>query len=327
MVHLVTETITCCPVCKGDSKEFWATANDRLHHTTEQTFEYSRCLRCEVLYQSIRPVQEDIWKCYPNDYGPHRRMHQRKTLVKVPKWLNGFANRLANQLIGTNAFRQRIGQIEEHLKQVKSMLDFGCGAGKYLDRVRKFGCTTIGMDFSSQALDQVRSRGHQALPVENSSWETLGVGTIGFVRMNHVVEHLYDPEKMLRIIRRVISPGGVLHLSTPNPNGPSAHRYRSAWWGLECPRHIVLIPPQRMVEILESAGFCNIEILDEPLAKDLVRSWAYTRVDRGVLSSSNVEGLAEDGLLNLWFGLIFASAIKRGKSTDRYHVFAYNGMG
>lgn len=326
MVHLVTEEITCCPVCKGNSKELWATANDRLHQTTEQTFEYSRCLNCEALYQSIRPIQEDIWKCYPDNYGPHRKIHQRKTLAKVPKWLNGLANHLADRLVGVYAFRQRLVQVEEHLKQGMRMLDFGCGAGKYLDRARKFGCITIGMDFSSHALDQVRSSGHQALPVDDSSWETLGIGTVGFVRMNHVIEHLYDPEKVLRMIFRTISPGGILHLSTPNPNGPSANRYRSAWWGLECPRHIVLIPPQRMAEILESAGFSEIEIVHEPLAKDLVRSWAYTRVDRGLLSSSSVEGLAEDGLLNLWFGRIVARALKRGESTDRYHIFAYNGI-
>lgn len=326
MIHLVTEEISCCPVCKGSAKEFWAAANDRLHRTTEQIFEYSRCLDCGVLYQSIRPVEEDIWKCYPIDYGPHRKNNKRKTLAKVPKWVNVFANRLAERLVGVDAFRQRIAQIEEHLKQVKMMLDFGCGSGKYLDRARKFGCITIGMDFSSHALDQVRSRGHQALPVDDSSWETLGVGTVGFVRMNHVIEHLYDPEKVLRMICRAISRGGILHLSTPNPNGPSANRYRSAWWGLECPRHIVLIPPQRMAEILESVGFSKIEIVHEPLAKDLVRSWAYTRVDRGLLSSSSVEGLAEDGLLNLWFGRMVARALKRGESTDRYHVIAYNGI-
>ena len=322
MPHVSTERVPCCPICKSNAKQFWALAHDRLYQTTAQEFEYSKCLDCGSLYQSLRPVNPDIWKCYPNNYGPHGRSHGQKTLTKMPRWLNGIANQLADRIVGAPVFRQRISEIEENLKHTNLMLDFGCGAGKYLDRARKFGCLTVGMDFSPQALEQVRARGHRALPVEESSWEALGVGTVGFVRMNHVVEHLYDPEKVLRMIYSAISPGAILHLSTPNPNGPSAIRYRSSWFSLECPRHIVLIPPERAVLILQSLGYSQIEVLHEPIAKDIVRSWAYTLVDRGILSNNIVGGLAGDGLLNLWFGRQIVAAMKRGEATDRYHIIA-----
>lgn len=326
MDSLITEEVKLCPICMGNSREFWAYAGDRLHQTTRQIFEYSRCLDCDVLYESLRPIQEEIWKCYPLNYGPHGYSQRQKTLIRIPKWLNDLTLKLANRVVGVPSFRREIKKIERHLKEAKRMLDFGCGAGKYLDRAKKFGCVTIGMDFSEVALDQVRARGHQGLTVEHSSWEWLGVGTIDFVRMNHVVEHLYEPRDTLTLVKRILSPSGVLHLSTPNPNGPSASNYRSAWWGLECPRHIVLIPPRQMVELLEAVGFRKIQIIHEPVAKDLVRSWANTYVDRGMLSNNRVEGFAEDGLLNLWFGIRNFAVYKKNISTDRYHVLAFNGF-
>jgi SAM-dependent methyltransferase len=234
---------------------------------------------------------------------------------------------LADQIVGVARFRQKIAEVEKHLANSKLMLDFGCGSGKYLDRAKKFGCLTLGMDFSSQALEQVRSRGHKALPVDDEAWDSLGAGKIGFVRMNHVIEHLYQPKQTLKKIFLAMAPDAVLHLSTPNPTGPSATKYRAAWWGLECPRHIVLLTPERTVALLEEAGFCQMEVLHEPLTKDIVRSWAYTRVDRGAIANDIVEGLAEDGLLNLWFSLAIISEIRRGRGSDRYHVIARKGNG
>ena len=320
MLDITLEEISSCPACGSELSELWSAAHDRLHQTTNQKFEYNRCLGCRSLYESVRPIQEDIWKCYPDNYGPYAIKNSRKTLIWSPKWFNKVTNAFSERIIGISAFRRRIGEIEGRMNQAGVMLDFGCGSGKYLDRAKKYGTKAIGMDFSKQALDQVSARGHRALPVDDSSWDALGEGVVGFVRMNHVIEHLYNPEAILRRIHRAMKPGATLHIATPNPMGPSAEIYRAAWWGLECPRHVVLISPDRVVAILRSLGFSKIEVINEPTAKDLARSWAYTLVDRNLISNEIIEGLAADGLLNLWFSWIIRNKIKRGEPTDRYHI-------
>lgn len=324
MAVILTERVSCCPACGSSANRFWATAHDRLHQTTSQEFEYSRCLDCHSLFQSLRPAPSEVWKCYPDSYGPHAGVRHRNTLTRLPNGFNRIANRLAERITGVARFRRNISEAEKHLKNAGTMLDFGCGSGKYLDRAKKCGCMTIGMDFSAQALEQVRNRGHKTILVDDEAWNSLGTDTIGFVRMNHVIEHLYQPEQVLKRIFSAMAPDAVLHLSTPNPVGPSATRYRAAWWGLECPRHIVLLPPERMVALLEETGFCQIQVLHEPITKDIVRSWAYTQVDRGVMTNERVEGLADDGLLNLWFSAVRFTR-KRGRGTDRYHVIARKG--
>jgi SAM-dependent methyltransferase len=322
MANIALERTSCCPACNGSESEFWAFARDRLHQTTTQEFEYRKCHACGSLFQSLRPAQADVWQCYPAEYGPHGKQNSDKTWSRLPKLLNSLLNRLAEYIVGAHTFRRRLAELETHLSHAQVMLDFGCGSGKYLDRAKKFGCKGIGMDFSPQAIEQVRARGHTALMVDDESWSSIKDGSIGFVRMNHVIEHLYQPSKVLGKIHTVMSNGAILHVSTPNPAGHSATKYRSAWFGLDCPRHIVLIPPERMLTILHDIGFDQIEIIQDPHPKDLARSWAYSRMDIGRMKGQCVSSLANDGLLNLMFSWRIMLAMKQKKMVDRYHIIA-----
>lgn len=212
--------------------------------------------------------------------------------------------------------------VERKLAGAGNILDFGCGSGKYLDKARKLGCTTVGIDFSPTALAEAGRRGHEVMEASDDTWSRLQGRRFRFVRLNHVIEHLYRPQKTLQQIFNVMDSGATIHLSTPNPRGPSATQYRSAWWGLECPRHIALIPPKQVVKILKDIGFSSIEVVQEPVVKDVVRSWAYTRVDRGGLKGVNIEQLADDGLLNLLFSIKLRWLSSGNVDADRYHLIA-----
>lgn len=321
MSEVQTERASHCPACGASRSRVWASAQDRLYHTTSQVFEYSRCEACQSLFQSLRPVESQVGRCYPDQYGPYASVRP-KARTYLPRIANKAANHLSERWLGVRGFRKSLAQVDAQLKPGAAVLDFGCGAGKYLDHARQRGCRTIGMDFSEQALREVASRGHRALPVSDDSWAALGADAITLVRMNHVIEHLYRPAEVLRQILGVMAPGGVLHLSTPNPSGVSAAKFADAWWGLECPRHIVLMPPAQARALLEQAGFTDVTVLHEPIVKDLVRSWAYRRVDAGLMPNEQVEGLVDDGLLNLRFTSAVRAWQKEHQATDRYHIIA-----
>lgn len=231
-------------------------------------------------------------------------------------------NLWAKRLVGFPAFRLKMEEIDRHITASSMVLDFGCGSGRYLDKVKRMGGSGIGMDFSQQALDQISARGHDGLPVEDASWELLKAKGVDLVRMNHVVEHLFYPKDVLRQIWSVLRPGGILHIATPNPAGYSCSRFRAAWFALDCPRHVVLISPQQMKSLLQEIGFRRIEIIPDPHPKDLVRSWAYERMDRGLMEPRDITAMAFDGLLNLCFGYVLRNAMRRGAQADRYHVVA-----
>lgn len=322
MHSIQSEKVEICLACGSADSAFWCSAYDRLYRTTDQTFEYRSCNACGTLFQSIRPVESEVWKCYSEAYGPHAAKSKLKALFNLPVWATRGCQKAADLILGQTRFQVWIRQVEKCLVDAGGILDFGCGSGKYLDRAHKLGCTTLGIDFSPKALEEVARRGHETMPVSEGTWDAIAARKLKFVRMNHVVEHLYEPLRVLRKIHDAMDEGGCLHLSTPNPAGPSATRYRDAWWGLECPRHIALIPPAQLEKMLRKAGFKSVTIVQEPIAKDLLRSWAYRRTDAGQLRNVDIEGLAGDGLLNLLAALPMRKALQLTGQGDRYHVLA-----
>lgn len=97
-------------------------------------------------------------------------------------------------------------------------LDVGCAMGFYVQRFDRVGWDAHGLDISEYAVAQGEARGvHNLvvgsvdeLPYENERFD--------FVFSIDVVEHVAQPlaEAMVAEIHRVLRPGGVCFLATPN---------------------------------------------------------------------------------------------------------------
>jgi SAM-dependent methyltransferase len=74
------------------------------------------------------------------------------------------------------------------------------------------------------------------------------------VHASHLIEHLNDPGSFLAEAERVLAPGGILILTTPNADGFQARllgpRWRSAIYD-----HLYLFSLRSLGALLESRGF------------------------------------------------------------------------
>jgi SAM-dependent methyltransferase len=99
------------------------------------------------------------------------------------------------------------------------IVDVGCGDGSATSLVSNLdaGNTVIGVDWSATALARARARG---LLVVQAGVDTSGLplpdGCADVVIMSELIEHLVDTDTAVDEVRRVLRPGGVLLLSTPN---------------------------------------------------------------------------------------------------------------
>jgi SAM-dependent methyltransferase len=101
----------------------------------------------------------------------------------------------------------------------RSLLELGCGLGDLLSLLQhEFTCT--GIDPLDAAVDATRAAAPNATIVKaDAEWlADVESESIDVVVALHVVEHLADPEEALRHVSRILRPGGLALIATPNPD-------------------------------------------------------------------------------------------------------------
>lgn len=123
---------------------------------------------------------------------------------------------------------------------IRSVLDVGCSSGDFLaslpTHMAKFGIEPSG------AASTARDRGIEivALGLEQCPEERL----FDAVTLLDVIEHIPDPKEFLRRAYALVSPGGLLIISTGNPQTVVWHRaFRGRFWYVSYPEHISFPAP------------------------------------------------------------------------------------
>jgi 2-polyprenyl-3-methyl-5-hydroxy-6-metoxy-1,4-benzoquinol methylase len=98
------------------------------------------------------------------------------------------------------------------------VLDVGCGAGFGANLLAEVAAQVTGIDYSTEAIDYARSRYSR----ENVSFMVMGAQHLTFnthfdlAVCFEVLEHVREPEDILRGIRSVLKPNSKVVISTPN---------------------------------------------------------------------------------------------------------------
>jgi 2-polyprenyl-3-methyl-5-hydroxy-6-metoxy-1,4-benzoquinol methylase len=70
-----------------------------------------------------------------------------------------------------------------------------------------------------------------------------------------MTRHVYDPVQLIEAIHRILKPGGLLWIETPNIGSAGHALFGRAWRGLESPRHIAILNYRTLAGILTRTGF------------------------------------------------------------------------
>jgi SAM-dependent methyltransferase len=102
--------------------------------------------------------------------------------------------------------------VTRHFERSNELLDVGCGTGWLADHFEHY----TGVDGSDDAVAEAQRRGRnvsrgdldEPLPFEDASFDA--------VVMKDVLEHVGDPVALVREVRRVLRPGGLVFASSPD---------------------------------------------------------------------------------------------------------------
>lgn len=145
------------------------------------------------------------------------------------------------------------------------VLEIGCGNGDRLALLKQLGWKTQGIepDPSAAKIAQL-----QRLEIINRPFETglLKAAEFDAILLCHVIEHLPQPEETLRECFRLLKPGGILILLTPNTQSLGHQKFGRDWLHLDPPRHLYLFNQENLSSLLKKTGFpqptCSSSIRD-----------------------------------------------------------------
>lgn len=163
------------------------------------------------------------------------------------------------------------------------LLDLGCGAGgNALVLARGVGASfAVGLDWAARPLELARAAGLTSVRGRLDGADLpFPDGAFDLVSMTEVIEHLVDTDRALEEARRVLAPGGLLLVTTPN---------MAAWFnrvllgagvqpvfsevstrkiygrpGSDVVGHLRLFTRRALVEFLADLGFADIRVAGAP---------------------------------------------------------------
>ncbi len=167
----------------------------------------------------------------------------------------------------------------QRIKHMERILELGCGSGDNFRELRSISCTAElhGVDIMEPNQIVEKMVYHKLnldldpLPYNNNYFDA--------ILFTHVIEHLRSPFNLGREIQKVLKPGGVIYVETPNwtsmlvPSFGIRREQHNPFNFFDDPTHIRPWTKHSLYEFIN--GMCGLNVE----ATSTVRNWVRIPVD------------------------------------------------
>ncbi|MCR4342157.1 MAG: class I SAM-dependent methyltransferase [Gemmatimonadaceae bacterium] len=224
-----------CAVCRSTSR------NPFVRHDGHTVVE---CGGCGLRYLYPMPSTEAASALYSDDY-----FRNDSPLAR------GYDDYEAERDNMRATFRDRLRFLPKPARHER-LLDVGAAAGFFVEQARLAGWDAEGIELNGWAAEYAREK--LAVPVRHGSLEDAGYPDRSFaaVTLWEVIEHIPQPREFIREIARILQPGGVLALSTPDAGSAVARVFGRRWLGWKkIPEHVYFFDRETLGRLLREEGF------------------------------------------------------------------------
>ncbi len=252
--------ISECPVCKKNQhKNLYSLDKGRL----------IKCQNCQLAFYIPRPTAEELsdfynQKSYRHDYEQSVMTSQDFTKNRYLELKKIIATYQPNLLKQSN----------------KTFLDIGCGLGDLLSLAIADRWQVTGTELSPIAAEQSDINIRDRILVGDILSLDLPESSFDLITIYHVIEHLIDPMTTLIKIRKLLKPGGLIFIETPNFGSLGAKIKGKKWSSIIPPEHINYYTSNSLANSLTIAGFEEFKILtNAPYRIEVISTWnIYIRI-------------------------------------------------
>jgi SAM-dependent methyltransferase len=192
-----------------------------------------KCTRCGLWY--VRDVPDDYLTMYKGNC--YHNNHQ-VNIGHVP-----YANRYWHDY---NIAIARLDKIRTFRPEGR-LLDAGCSNGAFVHCALSFGYDAFGIDIANSTNNIKRCHSGDIWQESEDSWE--------IVTLHDVVEHFLYPKMEIANLRRILRPGGLLVIQSPDFGCDDFIAQGLSWKHVRPIEHIYMMSSTYLTDLLVNQGF------------------------------------------------------------------------
>jgi len=226
-----------CPLCGSSGGQLWLRTPDRFHGRHEE-YALLRCPACSLVWLSNPPRQEDMNQHYTEAYDRRISASGQNSLIR---WVH------------------RKAALAPY-KQSGSILDLGCSSGAFLQSLPAADWQLYGIEMSAESAKEAQRKTGANVFVGEIDQAGFPPASFDVITCFDVLEHLYEPRRVMAKVAEWLKPGGIFYVLVPNIDSAEARIFGTYWHGLELPRHLFHYSPASLTFLAESAGLSQVSL-------------------------------------------------------------------
>ena len=218
---------------------------------SKEGFEVIECETCGFKHVIPIPTPEELDKFYKEEFYSTEKPKYFKDTEEDLEWWE-------------MTYRNYYQLFEKYCpKGSRRLLEIGSGPGYFLKCGKELGWDVFGFEPSKQAYEYSQKFGVKVVNDFFSGRNADKYGKFDVVYMNTVIEHLPDPISLIKSVKNVLNPNGIICVVAPNDYNPLQNILRNnlgykPWWVV--PRHhINYFNFKSIKKLLEMLGFKIVE--------------------------------------------------------------------
>jgi SAM-dependent methyltransferase len=197
-----------------------------------------RCTGCSLVWLSDPPKPAEMHLHYTDGY---HRLISAAGESSPARW------------------KDRKAALTQH-KESGALLDLGCSSGSFLEFMGSESWKLCGVEMSPEGAKTAEERSGAQVFVGDILDAPFPRASFDVITCFDVLEHLYEPRRVMARVGEWLKPGGIFYVLVPNVDSAESRVFGSYWHGLELPRHLFHYSPASLKFLAESAGLGEVSL-------------------------------------------------------------------